>query len=234
MKKKTVFLILLVTVLFIPIVSVHAEEMNTQTNNTEIETKEQSGWVKEDGETYYYVNGEKVKGFQEIDGNTYFFSQVNSVLKTGVQKLNNDINQMFYLNEDGTVYHGWKVIDGNTYYFGENHFAVKGFQEIEGKTYFFSQVNNVLKTGVQKLNNDINQMFYLNEDGTVYHGWKGIDGNTYYFGENHFAVKGFQEIEGKIYFFSQVNNILKTGVQKLNNDINQMFYLNEDGTVIYQ
>ena len=85
MKKKTVFLILLVTVLFIPIVSVHAEEMNTQTNNTEIETKEQSGWVKEDGETYYYVNGEKVKGFQEIDGNTYFFSQVNSVLKTGVQ-----------------------------------------------------------------------------------------------------------------------------------------------------
>ena len=26
------------------------------------------GWGKENGETYYYKNGEKVKGFQEIEG----------------------------------------------------------------------------------------------------------------------------------------------------------------------
>ena len=32
------------------------------------------------------------------------------------------------------------------------------------------------------------------EDGTVYHGWKELDGETYYFGENHFAVKGFQAV----------------------------------------
>ncbi len=219
MKKKYLLIIIIAFFCFMPFINVQADTTD--------------GWVKENGETYYYKNGEKVKGFQEIEGKTYFFSQVNNILKRGVQKLNNDINQMFYLNEDGTVYHGWKELDGETYYFGEDHFAVNGFREIEGKTYFFSQVNNALKRGVQKLNNDINQMFYLNEDGTVYHGWKELDGETYYFGENHFAVKGFQEIEGKTYFFSQVNNILKRGVQKLNNDINQMFYLNEDGTVYH-
>ena len=219
MKKKIIFMLTIVTLFLAPVIVANADTQN--------------GWVQEDGQTYYYENGEKVKGFKDIGGKTYFFSNVNSALKTGVQKLNNDISQMFYLNADGTVYHGWKKIDGATYYFGEDNYAVRGFKDIGGKTYFFSMVNNALKTGVQKLNNDISQMFYLNADGTVYHGWKKIDGATYYFGDDHYAVRGFKDIGGKTYFFSMVNNILKSGVQKLNNDITQMFFLNDDGTVYH-
>ena len=31
------------------------------------------GWSNEKGEKYYYRNNEKVEGFQQIDGKTYFF-----------------------------------------------------------------------------------------------------------------------------------------------------------------
>ena len=214
MKKKVIFLILLTAILFIPTVLVHA--------------KEKSGWVKEDEKIYYYVNGEKVKGFQEIEGKTYFFSQVNNVLKTGVQKLNNDINQMFYLNEDGTVYHGWNEIEENTYYFGENHFAVNGFQTINDKKYYFKDYS--LQTGLIEIDK---KLIYTNGNGELQYGWQTINNNKYYFGEDGYAYNGFREIEGKTYFFSNINYILKTGWQTLNNDHNQIFYLNMDGSVVY-
>lgn len=42
-----------------------------------------SGWVKEQGKTYYYENGEKITGFQDIEGKRYFFSYINGALKSG-------------------------------------------------------------------------------------------------------------------------------------------------------
>ena len=214
MKKKVLFSILLITFLLFPLMKVNAESQN--------------GWVKENGKIYYYEKGEKVKGFQEIDGETYFFSEVNNILKTGLQKQNGDITKMFYLNEDGSVYHGWKEINGETYYFGNNHYAVRGFQEIDGKTYFFSEVNNILKTGLQKQNGDITKMFYLNEDGSVYHGWKTIENKKYYFNANNFAINGMQEIEGQKYYFE--NYTLQTNFIKVND---KLMYANEKGEIQY-
>ena len=45
------------------------------------------GWSKEENNIYYYINNEKVRGFQEIDGKTYFFSNLNYALKTGLQNI---------------------------------------------------------------------------------------------------------------------------------------------------
>ena len=208
MKKKFIFLILLITIFCTPLLVTKAETKN--------------GWIKEDGNTYYYINGERVKGFQEIEGKTYFFSNVNYALKTGIQYID---GQPFYLNEDGTVYHGWKEIDGKTYYFGGNHYAIKGFQEIEGKTYFFSNVNYALKTGIQYIDG---QPFYLNEGGTVYHGWKKIDGKTYYFGDNHYGLNEFQTIDGKNYYFN--NYVLQTGIVMIND---KLIYANDNGEIQY-
>ena len=181
------------------------------------------GWATEDNNVYYYVNNEKIKGFQEIEGKTYFFSNVNYALKTGIQYIE---GKPFYLNENGEVVKGFKKIDGKTYYFGEDNFAIKGFQEIEGKTYFFSNINYALKTGIQYIEG---KPFYLNENGEVVKGLTKIDGKTYYFGEDNFAIKGFQEIEGKTYFFSNINYALKTGMQYIEG---KPFYLNENGEVV--
>ena len=214
MKKNILFSIILITFFSFPLIDTNAESQN--------------GWVKENGETYYYENGEKVRGFQEIEGKTYFFSEVNNILKTGLQKQNNDINKMFYLNGDGSVYQGWKELDGKIYYFGENNFSVTGFQTIDNKKYYFD--NHELKIG---LINVIDKLIYANESGEIQYGWQTIGNNKYYFGTDGYAVKGFQEIEGKTYFFSNVNYALKNGWQTLNNDYNQIFYLNMDGTVVY-
>ncbi|MCI8459973.1 MAG: hypothetical protein HFE81_01120 [Bacilli bacterium] len=36
------------------------------------------GWVYENNQFYYYRDGNKLKGFQEIEGKNYFFSYVTS------------------------------------------------------------------------------------------------------------------------------------------------------------
>ena len=187
----------------------------------DVEAKE--GWSKEENNTYYYVNNEKIKGFQEIDGKTYFFSNINYALKTGIQYID---GKPFYLNENGEVVKGFTKIDGKTYYFGEDNFALKGFQKIEGKTYFFSNINYALKTGIQYIDG---KPFYLTKEGEPVKGLQEIEGKTYYFGDDYYALGGFQEIEGKTYFFSRLNYALKTGWQNI--DYNY-WYQNENGEVV--
>ena len=50
-----------------------------------------NAWIYEENNTYYYENGNKVKGFHTIDGKVYFFSNSNSALKTGLPALPNRI-----------------------------------------------------------------------------------------------------------------------------------------------
>ncbi len=178
------------------------------------------GWQIIDDNKYYFENHYAIKGFKEISGKTYFFSNINAALKTGWQSINGNL---FYLFDDGSVADGWQIIDDNKYYF-ENHYAIKGFKEISGKTYFFSNINAALKTGWQSINGNL---FYLFDDGSVADGWQTIDDYKYYF-ENHYAIKGFKEISGKTYFFSNINAILKTGWQSIDGNL---FYLFDDGSV---
>ena len=184
----------------------------------------QNGWVKEGGYTYYYENGQKVQGFKQIDNKTYFFSYVNGSLKRGVQSLN---GKEFYLNNDGTVYYGWRKDGNRTLYYGSDAFALKGFHKIDNKMYFFSNANSSLKSGIQSLNG---KEFYLNNDGTVYYGWRKDRNRTLYYGSDAFALKGFHKIDNKMYFFSNANFSLKSGIQSLNG---RYFFLNNDGTVYY-
>ena len=237
MKKEKLIFNFIICLAFFISVPVYAldDEKEAVTNNINDYTKEnslnesslhslQNGWVVENGYTYYYVNGVKVQGFQEIDGKTYFFSYVNSALKYGLQVLD---GKTFYLNEAGEVQYGWQIIGNFTYYFGSDGYAYQGFKEIEGKNYFFSLVNSALKYGIQVLDG---KTFYLNEAGEVQYGWHNIGNFTYYFGSDGYAYQGFKEIEGKNYFFSLVNSALKYGWQSIDG---KLFYLNESGEVQY-
>ena len=98
MKRETICIMLVVVMMLIFSVPVEALENDSQYSNAEdfninkettrLEDNRQmitnevlNGWFKESGYTYYYVNGVRVQGFQEIDGKTYFFSYVTSALK---------------------------------------------------------------------------------------------------------------------------------------------------------
>ena len=107
------------------------------------------GWTKEENNTYYYVNNEKVKGFQEIDGKTYFFSNINYALKTGWQNINNNY---WYQNENGEVIVGNQTIDGRNYNFDETTGILQGFKYENGKTYYYNPDGTQAK-GVQYMAN---------------------------------------------------------------------------------
>ena len=199
------------------------EVITNPTDNIVVNLKG-NGWLEENGFLYYYKNGEKVQGFQDIDGKTYFFSYVNSTLKYGLQVLD---GKPFYLNEKGEVQYGWHNVDGFRYYFGSDGYAYQGFKDIEGKNYFFSYVNSALKYGWQGIDG---KLFYLNEAGEVQYGWHNIGNFRYYFGSDGYAYQGFQNIDNKTYFFSYVNSALKYGLQVLDG---KSFYLNEKGEVQY-
>ena len=199
------------------------EVITTPTASTVISLKG-NYWSYENGYWYYYKDENKLQGFQEIDGKTYFFSYVNSALKYGLQVLD---GKTFYLNEKGEVQYGWHNVDGFRYYFGSDGYAYQGFKDIEGKTYFFSYVNSALKYGWQGIDG---KLFYLNEAGEVQYGWHNIGNFRYYFGTDGYAYQGFQNIDNKTYFFSYVNSALKYGLQVLDG---KSFYLNEKGEVQY-
>ena len=168
------------------------------------------GWIREENNIYYYVNNERVKGFQEIEGKTYFFSNINYALKTGIQYID---GRPFYLNENGEVIKGFTKVNGYTYYFGEDNFALKGFHEIDGKTYFFSNINYALKTGWQNI--DYNY-WYQNEKGEVIKGNQTIDGRNYNFDNSTGYLLGFKIENNKVYYYNPDGTQAK-GVQYMIN-----------------
>ena len=190
--KKNLIVIIVAIFIFIPLINTKALE---------------NGWIEENNQKYYIKDGEKVKGFQTIEGKTYFFSNITSALKTGWQGID---GKLFYLSEDGTINKGWKEIEKERYYFGEDGFAFKGFQTIEGKTYFFSNITSALKTGWQGIDGNL---FYLNIDGTLVTGNQTIEGRNYIFNEQGF-VQGFKIIDGIKYYYNPDGSLAK-GVQRM-------------------
>ena len=196
------------------------EVITTPTASTVISLKG-NYWSYENGYWYYYKDENKLQGFQEIDGKTYFFSYVNSALKYGLQVLD---GKTFYLNEKGEVQYGWHNVDGFRYYFGSDGYAYQGFKDIEGKTYFFSYVNSALKYGWQGIDG---KLFYLTSEGVLFEGkgFQTIEGKSYYF-EDNYAVRGYKEIEGNTYYFDSVTGEFRTGLHLINGN---EYYYNEYG-----
>ena len=181
-----------------------------------------NGLVVEDGYTYYYVNGVRQSGFQEIEGKTYFFSRVDQKMRTGIFQ----IDGVYYaFNSDGTMYVGWYENGGDKYYFTDKGRA-SGFTNIDGKTYFFSRVgDNPMRTGIFQ----IDGVYYaFNNDGSMYIGWYENRGNKYYFTDKGRA-SGFTNIDGSTYFFSRwEDNPMRTGFFQIDG---VYYYFDESGVM---
>ena len=173
--------------------------------------------------TRYYIDGITQKGFQEYNGQLYYFSEDTGILMTG---WNESEEGIWYQNENGEVVTGHQEIDGNKYYFNDQGIMQKGFVTIDDKIYFYSRVTGALKTGWQ---GSTEGQWYQNEDGEVVTGQQEIDGNKYYFNDQGIMQKGFVTIDDKIYFYSRVTGTLKTGWQ---GSTEGQWYQTEDGEVV--
>ena len=138
----------------------------------------QNGWQTTDGSSYYYRNGQRLTGQQNIDGKDYYFNDQGQQQKDYFLNQN---NHTYYFQADGTrlndgFYNNW----GHTYYFQKDGSRLdNGFYNNWGHTYYFGE-------GGVRLDNG----FYNN--------W----GHTYYFGEGGVRLdNSFYNNWGKVYYF---------------------------------
>lgn len=74
-----------------------------------------NGFVKENGKTYYYKNGQKIKGWLELNGKKYYLLNDYTLATSMWRKIN---NKTYYFESDGTMVRGcFKKIDGKLYRF---------------------------------------------------------------------------------------------------------------------
>ena len=199
--------------------------------NISNKTKSSTGWVEENGNKYYQENGAKVTGFKTINGKTYFFSR--DTTRYGVMRTGQIIvdGNYYILSDNGELMTGFFEYNGNRYFANDMGIIQVGFQEVNGKTYFFSRDTTrygVMRTGQFQVNGDYYLFLPTGEmaEGIVEYGY-----NKYY-AKNGIIQVGFQEVNGKTYFFSQ--DTTRYGVMRYGwIQYNQYrYYLNADGTMV--
>ena len=171
------------------------------------------GWLSEDSEVFYILDGVALSGWQHIDGNRYYFDD-NGLLQTGWQTIDGDTyffrpdgiictgwlevdNERFYLSESGIPVTGWQTLDGAQYYFTSNGAAVYGAVNIDENTYLFGS-NGLVRNDWIQVGADL---YYADEQGYPVSGWTEIDGSTHYFHADGIAANGWVELDNFMYYF---------------------------------
>ena len=198
---------------------------NNKDNNKENEGTDQSknGFVVENGNTYYYIDGKMQKGVTKIGNDSYFLGENTGKVITGW--VTSSINgKVYYSESDGKLKKGFSTISGIKYYFSpEDNSMQKGVTKIGNDSYFlgentgkvitgwvtssingkvyYSESDGKLKTGLTEINEEI---YFFNDDGSGYTGFKYLESqqNTYYF-VNSYLKKGITTINGNDYFLGE-------------------------------
>ena len=199
------------------------------TSITEKPVKPSTGFWKEGGYTYYYVDGVAVKSaWVEVDEKQYYFD-ANGHMVTKQTVID---NALCTFNADGSLkskesldtYNGFITISGSTYFYVDGAKA-KGWKNIEGDWYYF-----LTDTGVMvKASKTIDGVFYkfasngklqggtykTTSKGTRYYvagkyvtGKYEIDGSNYYFDKNGYMVKSKTVTSGNVIYTIDENGVI--------------------------
>lgn len=151
------------------------------------------GWITERSETSYILNGSPVTGWQNIDGNRYYFDE-SGHMQTGWQ----DIDQeRYYFAADGTMTSGWLVQDGKQYYLREDGALATDWLELNGKLYYLGTDGSV-RSGIVNIDGI---RYLLDEQGFVNFGWTELNGKRYYANDQGHLLFGWNTIQDKQYYF---------------------------------
>ncbi len=137
------------------------------------------GWSSSTKGDSYYVNGVKAKGWQEIDGETYYFNK-KGILQTGWLK---EGDHWYYLDaKTGAMQTDW-VKDGNQWYYLDKNGVMKtGWNKIGGVWYYMNG-NGVMKANSWLLENG--KWYHFGGNGAMTRNqWLYEKGKWYYFGAN--------------------------------------------------
>lgn len=144
------------------------------------ETSEpETEWKRDDdGNTYFYKDGEKVTGWVEEDGVWYYMNEdTGAMTEESWVKVN---NVWYAFDDDGHMLTGWQEIDGKWYYLKDWGGMATGWQQVDGKWYYLKG-DGAMATGWVQSNG---QWYYLKGNGAMATGWVEWNGKWYYLYES--------------------------------------------------
>ena len=122
----------------------------------------ENDFVESEGKTYYLgEDGNRVTGWQEINGRRYHFTK-KGVMEKEVWKDTDDGKR--YLEADGTVAIGWVKLDDGAYYFDEDGYMVTGEQRIGSSDCVFDEDGKLISRE-SKIDPDKPMMALTFDDG---------------------------------------------------------------------
>ncbi|KWU64324.1 cell wall-binding protein [Bacillus mycoides] len=145
-----------------------------------------------------------------LDNKILPFRTTGELEPLGISKLGNTVK--YFSLEDGINYSGWKEFGGEKYYFRDGKSStVNGAETIDGKTYYFNDWGQATLTG-----------------------FVDIDGIPFYLNDKAEKVTGVHKIDGKLYLFSQGDNLRAYG-EKVRNTLykfeEKSYYTDHTGVI---
>ena len=168
-------------------------------------------WLQINGKLYYFESYNMATGYFETDDGTYQFADDGAMIgkvQSGSWIKNSVFDSWQYVNADGTIFDGTKlVLNGTTYYFlGDVEGGYSGWYGLaenrnwydsDTKTWYWTNATGTgidTKDGWKKSANG--EIGYV-ENGKLVTGFKLIDGKVYYFRNNGYLAKGVRNYKGK-------------------------------------
>ena len=213
-----------------------------------------NGFVKEGDYTYYYVNGERAKGFTKIGDDYYLFNANSGMMYANGTYWVPDNSYgfpggMYSFGSDGKMQlkNGFIKEGGYTYYY-VNGDRVKGFTKIGDDYYLFNTSSGMMYTNgtywVPDNSYGFPGGFYaFGEDGKMQLQSGFVqethkDGKTYtYYYLKGEKVKGFTKIGDDYYMFNRSSGMMYTDATMRVGDNSYgipggMYYFGKDGKMV--
>ena len=149
------------------------------------------GWIKENDQWYYYVDGVMQTGWKQI-GSKWYYMDIEGVMQTGWLK---DGGKWYYLSSSGAMVTGWMQINSKWYYFTSSGAMQTGWLE-SGGTWYYLNSDGAMVTGWRQINS---KWYYFESSGAMQSGWLEDNGKWYYL--DNAMVTGWKQINSKWYYF---------------------------------
>lgn len=144
-------------------------------------TSSQSGWVKSNGNWYFYESGDVRTGWVKTGGKWYYLNGLG-VMQTGFVEVD---GAWYFLDSSGAMFTGWGTDGSRWFYFDGSGVMKTGWYKENGAWYYLDQ-SGVMKTGWYKENGT---WYYLDPSGAMKTGWFKVGKYWYYaYGSGALAV----------------------------------------------
>jgi len=148
----------------------------------------ENGWDHAEDGTYYWLDGEKVLGWFELDGSTYFFDRdTGAMLSGGIFEVD---GECYYFRPAGSVWGPEGSMGGGW---------VHGYGSPAADYYFDKATGRMYRSGSYTI---AGGTYLFGDDGAATTGWVDDGGFRYrYASDGRMCENGIFEVDGEYYYF---------------------------------